>query len=143
MAATNPAVAGSSPPATPDNAGTLVEKYVRLRDALKVADDIHSGKTKAARELLVTINNQLLDALHKSGSESVKTASGTAYLTQKKSATIADGEVFRSFVTDNHAFELVDMKANAVAVKEYLDEHRCLPPGVNYTSVFAVNVRRA
>jgi hypothetical protein len=61
---------------------------------------------------------------------------------KEKSATIADGEMFRGYVTDNALFDLVDWKANATAVAAHIDEHKVPPPGVNYTTTFVVGVRR-
>jgi hypothetical protein len=120
----------------------MVAQYVQLRDRLKLADDAHKEKTKPAREFLEKLNNDILSALNKVGGDSIKTPHGTAYRTEKKSATIADGEMFRGYVTDNALFDLVDWKANATAVAAHIDEHKVPPPGVNYTTTFVVGVRR-
>lgn len=129
--------------APPENIEELVAQYVRLRDKLKEADDAHKAKTKTARDYLEQLNGKLLDRLNDVGGESVKTGSGTVYRSTKKSATIADGGAFREYVIDNGKFDLVDWKANALAVSEFITEHSAPPPGINYSTAFTVGVRRA
>lgn len=120
----------------------MVERYVTLRDKLKEADDGHKAKTKAAREYLEKLNGQILAKLNEVGSDSTSTPHGTAYRTMRKSATIADGEAFRKFVIKGKLFDLVDWKANANAVSDFIDTNQAPPPGVNYSTTFLVGVRR-
>lgn len=127
----------------PQNIEELVEQFVKLRDRLKEADDDHKKKTKAAREYLDKLNGKLLERLNEIGGESVKTAAGTVYRTTRRSATIADGDAFRQFVIANEAFDIVDWRANATAVDDFIRSEGSPPPGVNFTTAFTVGVRRA
>lgn len=132
-----------SRPAFPEKLDECVEYYVKLRDTLKIADDKHKEKTRGAREYLEALNGVLRDKLTEAGADSVKTSAGTAYKTLKKSATIADGGVFRQYVIENGAFDLVDMRANAPAVSAFIKENNGeMPPGVNYSTHVEVGVRR-
>lgn len=127
----------------PDNIDDLVSRYVKLRDTIKAADDAHKKKTEVARAYLEKLNGKLLEKLNEVGGESVKTASGTAYRTTRRSASIADGDVFRSFIIDNGHFDLVDWRANAVAVDDFIKDNGVSPPGINYSETFTVGVRRS
>lgn len=127
----------------PENVDQLVDQYVRLRDKLKEADDAHKKKTTAAREYLVMLNGKLLEQLAAVGGESVKTPHGTAYQSTKRSASIADGDAFREYVINNGEFDLVDWRANANAVDDFIKEHGAVPPGVNFSTMITVGVRRA
>jgi len=127
----------------PTNMDDLVQQFVKLRDAIKKADDLHKEKTAPAREYLARLNAALLAQLQAIGGDSVKTPHGTAYKTTKRSATLADAGVFRDFVIENGAWDLADWKANAPAVEAFLQEQQELPPGVNLSSVVTVGVRRA
>ena len=127
----------------PQNIEELVEQFVKLRDRLKEADDEHKKKTRDAREYLEKLNGKLLERLNEIGGESVKTAAGTVYRTTRRSATIADGEVFRQFIITNEAFDIVDWKANANAVDDFIKSQGCPPPGVNFSTAFTVGVRRS
>ena len=127
----------------PDNMDELVEQYVTLRDKIKASDDAHKEKTRDARDYLEALNGKLLERLNEVGGDSVKTKHGTAYRSTKRSATIADGDLFRTFVREQEQFDLVDWRANALAVADYIEEHEAPPPGVNFSTIFTVGVRRA
>lgn len=127
----------------PQNIDELVSQYVRLRDKIKEVEDAHKEKLKAAKEHLENLNNTLLERLNQLGGESVKTAHGTVYRTTRRSASITDGDTFRQFVISNEAFDLVDWRANANAVDDFIKEQQAPPPGVNFSTAFTVGVRRA
>ena len=126
----------------PDNVDQLVDQYVRLRDKLKEADDAHKKKTEQARAYLMMLNGKLLERLAEVGGDSVKTPHGTVYQTTKRTASIADGDVFREYVINNGEFDLVDWRANANAVDDYIKENGAVPPGVNFSTTLTVGVRR-
>jgi len=46
------------------------------------------------------------------------------------------------FVVDNNKFELLDRRANATAVKDYVAANNVLPPGCNLSAICTVGVRR-
>ena len=76
------------------------------------------------------------------GVEALRTAAGTAYKTVKHSVTVADKDLFRDFIKSHDAWYFADIRANAPAVRAYLDENDQLPPGVNMSSWATVNVKR-
>lgn len=125
------------------SANVLIARYVMVRDKIKEVDDAHKEKMRPAKELLESLNNQLLALLNDTGGESIKTAAGTAYRTEKKSATIEDAQAFQDHVVGNGMFEMLDWKANVKAVEDYLREYDELPPGVKLNSAMLVGVRRA
>jgi hypothetical protein len=126
----------------PVNIEELVGQYVRLRDKIREAEDAHKAKLKDAKDHLEKLNNTLLDRLNQVGGESVKTASGTVYRTTKRSASIKDGDKFRHFVIENEAFDLVDWRANANAVDDFIQDQQAPPPGVDFSTTYTVGVRR-
>ncbi len=128
---------------TPDNIDELVDQVVRLRDKLKKADDAHKAKTATARSYKDQLEAKLLEKLNEVGGESVKTAHGTAYRTTRRSATIADGDAFRGYVIGNDAYDLVDWRANATAIDDFIKSAGSPPPGVNFSQTYTVGVRRA
>lgn len=119
----------------------LVEKYVKIRDALaaaKEAFDAETARMKAALgKIEAVFEKQLLD----SGAESIKTEHGTFYTKTRSSASLSDREAFYKFAVDTDNLYAVDMKANAKAVRELL-EQGIEVPGVNYSESKVVNVRR-
>src|SRR6478735_4322702 len=121
--------------------GKRVEQFVKLRDLIKSRDDEHKKAMKPLRETLESLNSVLLAHLNDMGGNSIATDAGTAYRTEKKSASLADSEAFMNYVIANQAFDLLDRKANVTAVEEHIKENDAPPPGVNFSSTFVVGVR--
>ena len=123
---------------------TIVERYVQLRDRkaeLKKAYDASVADIDTGME---KIENYLLKTLQEMGTEAFKTASGTAYVTTKTSATIRDWDQFKVFLSEqDDPFYFLDRRANKTAVEEYTKEHSDLPAGINWTAIKAVNIRRS
>lgn len=119
-----------------------IEQYVKLRDLIKEKDDAHKAAMKPYREALEALNNIILDLLNKSGGDSIKTKSGTAFKTVKRTASLEDPERFMDFVIAKGAFELLDRKVNITAAEDFAKENGVLPPGVKVTAQAAVNIRR-
>lgn len=140
---TDTSTTAPKPPVFPDKLDDCVDQYVKLRDAIAAADERHKTKTAPHREYLELLGGAMRDRLTEAGVDSAKTSAGTVYKTIKKSATVADGAVFRQFVVENSAFDLVDMRANAPAVAEYVGNNGGVaPPGLNYSTRVEVGVRR-
>jgi hypothetical protein len=121
----------------------LISKYVRIRD--KKGQVAHVQKQELAKfdTALAAIERLLLTEFQRTGTNSVNTDHGTAFKKTQTSVTIADKDVFRNFIRsseDNWIF--ADIRANAPAVKAYLDENEALPPGVNLVSRLTVNIQR-
>lgn len=121
----------------------FVGKYIELRDKIKSLDDTHKETMKPYREALDTLNNMLLGHLNEVKTDSAKTANGTVYKTVKKSASLEDPDAFMKYVIDNNAWDLMDRKANAVAVEDFIKANQTTPPGVKFTTRHEVGVRRS
>lgn len=120
-----------------------VSQYIQLRDMIKREDDAHKERMKPKRELLERLNGVLLELVNQAGGNGVRTDYGTVYRTEKKSASIADGDAFMRFVIGNEAWDLLDRKANVTAVQDFIEENKAPPPGINFNTTFVVGVRRA
>jgi hypothetical protein len=129
---------------TPDLQATVdkrVAQYIQIRNKLKEIDKEYDDKRKPFVELQNMLSGWLQSFLEKSGSESVRTASGTCYQSTRYTASLADPEAFMNFVIANQQFDLLDRKANATACRDWAEEHKNLPPGVNMSAVKTVGVR--
>jgi hypothetical protein len=49
---------------------------------------------------------------------------------------------FWEYVLSNGLFDLVDKRANAPAVTEHIQKHGTPPPGINYSTMITLGVRR-
>ena len=137
---TTPAIAAANVSATVDK---RVEQYIKVRDAIKAANEAHELQIKPLVELQNLLTGWMQNFLEQAGADNIKTAHGTCYMTTRYTASLADPEAFMKYVIDNEAFDMLDRKANVTAVKDYVAEHSALPPGVNLSSISTVGVRRA
>ena len=68
------------------------------------------------------------------GLKTVPTPYGTAYWSVHHSATCGSPDVFKQFVIENSAWDLMEVRAAKLAVKSYVEAHGEPPPGVNFSS---------
>lgn len=122
---------------------TRVEQYIKLRDKIKEIETKHKEELKPYKDTLEKLNAVILAHLNLVGGESIRTSAGTAYITAKKSASLADPQAFMEYVISNEAWDLLDRKANSTAVADYIEQHDAPPPGVNFTTTNVVGVRRS
>lgn len=126
-----------------DKVGVVVKGYVALRDKLRELDDAHEQKRKPIVDMINQLSGQMQEFLDKSGSKSVKTADGTFYQSTRYTTSLADPAAFMEYVINNQRYDLLDRRANATAVKQFVEETGNLPPGTNLNALRTVGVRRA
>lgn len=124
------------------NINDRIKQYVALRDKIRDLDKAYKEKMTPYRELLEQLGGVLLAHLSSVGCDSAASPSGTVYKTTKNTASIADGKAFFEYVKKHKAWDLLDKKANVVAVKDFIEAYSTPPPGVNWNSVDTVGVRR-
>lgn len=120
-----------------------IEQYVKLRDHIKALDDAHKETMKPFRETLEKLNAVLLNHLNTVGVDSAKSASGTVYKTLKESVSLEDPSAFMRHVIGTENWDLLERKANLTACKAFAEENVTMPPGVKFSSMAVVGVRRS
>lgn len=126
----------------PFNMELAITAFRNARDILEKLDEEATEKRKPVQAKKDYIEGLILQHLRDTGQKSARTDAGTATISTKYKATLSDKTVFMAFVTENKLFDLIDKKANSVAVKDYLEANKALPPGCNLSSHMSVNVRR-
>lgn len=122
---------------------SLVKAYITLRDQKAALKAEQAEAMKPYDEALAKLESQALTILNQSGVESMKTAAGTVYSTTSTSATVADKSAFMDYITQNGAFDLLDIRANKTAVQDFLTANNDTPPGVTVRREIKVGFRRA
>jgi hypothetical protein len=103
------------------------EGYVKLRNLKKKMQDRH-------KEELKPINENM--------EKNVKTAEGVVvYKTSRTNVKAADWDAFLTWVQENEAWEFLTRRPAESMVKEFLEEHQALPPGVTSSTEQKVGVR--
>lgn len=120
-----------------------VAQFVQVRDAIKRIEERHKTELAPLKADLNILEGKLEAALSANNAESLKTVSGTCYASVRHTASLADPDAFMNYVITHQKFDLLDRRANATAVRDYVKETNELPPGVNLNSVRTIGVRRA
>ena len=122
----------------------LVEKYIKLREKQSQLKAEYDLKNKPLEELKDKIEAVMLAKFNEMGVESFKTAAGTAYASVRTSASLADWDAYKAFITKQEdPFEFLDRRVSKTAIEQYKASNDDLPPGVNWTAARVVNFRRS
>ena len=119
-----------------------VEIYIAMRDKKAEIDKARKAEVAVIQEKMDKLEGQLMVALDKLGGEGMRTAAGTAYISSRTSATIADKDSFMNHVKSNLAWDLLEVRVSKLAVDAFAAEHGDVPPGVNYRTERTVSIRR-
>ena len=74
------------------NADQLVNKFVELRDRKAAIKKELETKEAELTKMMDAIEDKLKELMHETGAKSMRTEHGTAYITYRESATVADWE---------------------------------------------------
>ena len=138
-----PTTADANHPLVTTTVEKRIAQYVQVRDTIKAMNDEHDKKLEPFVELQNLLTGWMQNFLETAGADSVKTAEGTCYNTTRYTASLADPQVFMDFVKSTNNYDLLDRKANVTAVRDYVEQNKQLPPGVNLSAIKTVGVRRA
>jgi hypothetical protein len=125
-----------------ENLALRIEQFVKLRDMKKIIQDRHKEELAPINDAMEGLQQVLAQVMNTQNVDSVATSAGTAYLSTKDSASAADMDAFWAYCTTQGAFDMLDRKPNVTAVREYVEANGVPPPGVNYTKIVTVGVRR-
>jgi hypothetical protein len=129
-----------------DQPETTVDKRVKqaidIRDALKKLDDRHAAERKPLADLQEAVLGWLQSAIDKAGATSIRTQHGTCIASTRYTASLADPEAFMNYVKQTQNWGLMDRRANATGVQEFVKANGTLPPGCNLNAMKTVGVRR-
>lgn len=125
------------------NAAQTIAVYLQIRDRKAAMEAKHKDELRPFNDALDKLEAHAVELLKGAGVESMKTEAGTVYSSEKFSVSVADRELFMDHIKSHGAYELLDVRPNKTAVREYMAEHQDVPPGVSTRTVVSANFRRA
>jgi len=117
-----------------------VEQYRKLRAKQEEIEERHKEELAPYKKAKADLEALMLGWLNATGQENAKTKAGTVYKKTDFSASLEDPDAFMRYVIGSEAWDLIDRKANKTAIKDFLEEHKTLPPGVKVATVVKVGV---
>jgi len=121
----------------------IVERYLLLRDKKKAFKEEYDSKVAEVDAAMERIENYLLAEMQKSGLKNLPTEAGTAYMSTRTSATVADWDALLTFVREHELWTMLEKRVSKTAIDEYVAANDDLPPGVNVSQAVVVNIRRS
>lgn len=125
------------------NLNELVKKYIQLRDKKAEFKAEYDAKVAQVEQMLGRVEAALLAQFTETGVESVRTDSGTAYVSTRASAGVADWDALLEFIKGQQLWMFLERRVNKTAVEQYKAANEELPPGVNWREEKVVNIRRS
>lgn len=120
-----------------------VAAYIYLRDHKKAAEDEFKKSLERTTQAMEKLEGELLQHLQETGAQSLACEAGTVYRNTQLNATVENRDDFLKFINKHKAWEALDVKANKTFVREYMEEHGDVIPGVKVTQRATVGVRRS
>lgn len=125
------------------NADELVAKYVKCRDHIKAKDKEHKDAMAKYKELLEKLGMALGKMMNKTGADSLKTKSGTAFKAEKDFVSVEDWDAVLKYAVDSGNLEMFSKSVKKDAAKEYMKENNGeMMPGTKYDKKIEIQVRR-
>lgn len=121
----------------------LIAQYIKLRDFVQAQEKVLEETLKPYKVGMETIANAMLARLNEQDTQSVKTTSGTAYISTVVSAKVIDRDAFINYVMLHKAYGLLTSNVAKDAVKDFIEENGANPPGVETTQLAKCLFRRA
>jgi len=127
------------------NTEDVIAGYLKLRREKEAIEARAKAELAEVKEKMEVLENYILRVLNESGADSIKVSGlGTAYLSLKSYASVADRVALRAFIEETGEIDLLNMAVNKTALQEYMaaNDGR-VPPGVNYKTEREVVIRKA
>lgn len=120
----------------------IVEKYIALRDKKSALKKQYDASVLEIDNAMERVENYLLGLMNEAGLKTMNTGLGTVLTVIKSSASCADWPLVLDFIKKNERWDMLVKKVTKEAVESYRDEHQDLPPGINWTELRTVQIRR-
>lgn len=129
-------------PQTTGKIADYVHGLVILKAKRKALKDAFEKEDKPMAEEEDEFSTYILGLLRNAGLENARTAYGTVFPITRVTASLADPDLFMKHVIETGQFELLDRKANTTAVRDYVGQHKQLPPGTNLNSRMTLGLHK-
>lgn len=124
------------------NIDDVIKTYIQLRDRVDEIKAEHKAQLAPFGAKMEKIEGWLQNQLQTQGLTNFKGTSGTAFLKEVTSATVADWDTTLPFIRENELWEMLERRVSKTVVDDYIESHGEVPPGVNFTRAIVVQVRR-
>lgn len=123
--------------------GSLLKLYIAIRDRRATRKAAYEEDDAGDKDKQNKIEAVFLGRFNDRGIDNVSARGvGTAYRSTRTSATVADFDALLQHIQDEEAWELLERRVSKTAVEQFKQLHGDVPPGVNWSETYVVNVKR-
>lgn len=127
----------------PPKIDALVERYIKLRDKKTELKAAYEKSVVDIDTAMERVEAYLQDQMNTLGVTSLRSSFGTAYQSERVSATVADWDSIFGWIKDNAQWAALEHRVSKKFVEDYKNEHNDIPPGINLTVARTVNIKRS
>lgn len=121
----------------------VVAKYRELRDHKKELEDKHKEELAPTKEKMVRLENWLQQHLLATGSQSIKTESGTVYQSRVASVKVEDWtDAVLPHIIENELWHVLENRLAKASIEEYVEAQGHNFPGTSIQYTNKVNIRK-
>ena len=137
-------VQGETPSENNPTLAQLTKVYIKMRDAKdRVQMECDKQVADIAQQMAV-IEEKMLETCKQFNADSIRTPYGTIVRSVKSRYWTNDWDSMHRFISEHHAFGLLEKRLHQTHMKEFLSENPdLLPVGLNVENAYTVVVRRS
>lgn len=124
------------------NVDQVVAAYMKLRQQKEALEASIKEEVGAIKDKMTKMEAWIKEQADAQGVTSFKTKHGTAFLSTSDYANVADWDAVLTFIQDVGAFDMLEKRVSKIAVRGYIEEHKAVPPGINYGTKLEVQIRK-
>lgn len=119
-----------------------IEAYIKLRDKRKQIEVAAETQINAIKEAQIKLAGWMKEQADAQGLTQLKSLHGTIFWKPVDFAQVQDWDAVRDFIVQNEFWDMLEHRVSKTAVRAYIEEHKQIPPGVNYGTRLEANVRK-
>ena len=120
----------------------IIRTIIKMRTKIAELNDEYKERLDALEADKKKLEVYLVARLQERGAKQTKTDSGTAFIGERMTATIADADLFRQFCLDQRDLDFFQARVKLEHLREFMDANGgALPPGVSVFREVTLNVR--
>lgn len=122
--------------------GDVIRTYMKLREQKAAIEAEAKDRLAGLKVKMEKLEAYLKIQMDEQKLTSFKSEYGTAFLTTTDYANVSDWDATLDFVRTNDAFDMLEKRVSKLAVRDYIELHKKVPPGVTYGTKLEVNIRK-
>ena len=124
------------------NLDEVMSRRFELVEEQAIIAGRHKAELQPLADELKLCEDFIRTEMLKGGMQQCKTTAGMAFFTTKSSCAVRDWEATLACIRDNGLWHLLNRAVSKEAVKEYIEEHKEAPPGVEFTAFKDISWRK-